>query len=77
MAHETYYQINRDAILERARTRYAAKRGGMAWKTYRAWDAWRRRHAPVEIAHCNAWHAVTALPWHCPSCGYILGEPHE
>lgn len=77
MRHETYYQKHRDHLLEQAKARYAAKRGGMGWKALRAWDAWRRRHAPVEIAHCNTWHAVAALPWHCPTCGYTLGGSHD
>lgn len=28
-----------------------------------------------QVAHCRAWHAVTALPWRCPTCGnVVLGE---
>lgn len=25
------------------------------------------------IAHCGAWHPLTALPWWCPQCGALLG----
>lgn len=29
------------------------------------------------VAHCGAWHPLTALPWWCPVCGDCVGLSRE
>lgn len=69
---ESYYQRHRERCLAYARAYRALHKDVI--KARAAGRRWAAVDTTPLLAHCNAWHAVTAMPWRCPACGYTLGE---
>lgn len=49
------------------------------WRQAYAWQQRLAQHAAIELACCGVFHAVTAVPFECPTCQtwYFVPLPPE